>query len=154
MIPHFGIDAAIFKPVRRFSAEKQAGVMPLGFCAPLSPAPVFVLGMSACRHVTVFLCKLTIYGRAQSQDVECAAPKNLEFLPEDLRAEWADGGAARRAAHGPTRVLKEPLSRVGEVGLLARCGRFNHVNDLKQNKNRNNQDYQRLGAHLSSHFEG
>lgn len=71
---------------------KQSRVVPLPVL-DLSQELQFV-GLPLRHRV---MCKLTIYGRAKSQDVECAAPKN--WIPARgplLKVEEKNKGGARR----------------------------------------------------------
>lgn len=59
------------------------------FVAPLRRAPVFVLGMSACRYVTVLYASLPFMVELNPRMWNVPLP-NLEFLLEDLCWKWTD----------------------------------------------------------------
>lgn len=69
--------------------RKQNRVKCLRFSFPLRWAPVFVLGMSACRYVTVLYASLPFMVELNPRMWNVPLP-NLEFLPEELSWKWRE----------------------------------------------------------------
>lgn len=84
------------------------------FFSPLRWAPVFVLGMSACRYVTVLYASLPFMVELNPRMWNVPLPK-VEFLPEDLWSKWREKALGRLTEWntsflvGLTCILSRPL---------------------------------------------
>lgn len=96
-------------------------------------APLFVLGMSACRYVTVLYASLPFMEELNPRMWNVPLP-NLEFLLRGSRSEWTDRGSSAQtdwltgALCGVHVQDSQAFSHVGD------CFEMNNVEDQNKRK--------------------